>query len=220
MNGKPNQTRLQRKRAMDTGNELTRSYRMAAMCFTFMIIVALAMGLSLMAKADTTPKLPSSETHTTDMATSMHFFTGIVKFTWTYDNKNTMPFTEQYEITSAQSADAAKRKRPIQITTPDGGELLIRTNASIPGVVLSARHYTDWTLVSALRNSDNPGNGVGVFKFCSRQASVESCASSVLDDPDGTVTLSMGSTEQAVTRPLEDLRHPSIKDELLGLLSL
>jgi len=150
----------------------------------------------------------------------VNFMMGTVTFTWSYRNKNAMPFTEHHSISSNDVSDALTRNGPVRIATDDSGELLINTIDESPDLILSARRYADWTLISVLRNGDDPTSSAGVFKFCSVDAESNRCAHSVLQYPDGTVTMTNGSSNIENADMTHDLDQPSITKNLVALLSL
>ena len=192
------------------------SVRMAACSFSVMLVLALALCVSMVARAESN----STELSPAALPDSMAMMTGTVAITWTYRNKENLPFTEHHSITAAHAADALNRNGPVRVPANDSGELLINTANVAPGVILSARRYTDWMLVSVLRHTDNPVHSVGVFKFCSTDDSAEKCVNSILNHPDGTVTMTAGSKYSQVTGAMAELDSISVKDELVALLTL
>jgi len=193
----------------------TGSTKLAAISFFFMMILALALGVSLVARADT--KEPGL---TAALPDSVEFMTGVVAITWTYRNQNSMPFTEHHSITSAQLADAIKSKGPIRVPTSNDGELIIASVEEAPNVVLIVRQYSDWSLISVLTNSNDPAHSVGYFKFCSVDVSDESCVRSVMSHPDGTVSMTTGSHGVADASMLIELDQTAVTNELLALMTL
>ena len=192
------------------------SIRLAAISFSVMLTLALALCVSMAARAETN----NTQIAAKALPDSMALMTGPVAITWTYRKRSSLPFTEHHAITSAQAADALHRDGPVRVPTNDSGELLIHTTDHAPGVILSARRSTDWMLVSVLRYTDSPIHSVGVFKFCSTEDSAEKCVSSILNRPDGTVTMTAGSEYSQATGAASDLDSGSISKDLVALLTL
>lgn len=199
--------------------------RLAHVAFWLCTALAFSIGLLQVVTAEEIQHLPdptlqSGSNQQTAIPDSVNFMMGTVSFTWTYRSNHTMPFTEHHSITSEDLTDALDRNGPVRISTEDSGELLIATAMDSPDVILSARRYEHWTLISVLRNSDDATRSVGVFKFCSSDTSPGSCVEMVLEYPDGTVTMTSGAQSDVVTVVPEGLDELSITDELVALLTL
>jgi len=191
------------------------SVKPAATSFFLMILLALALGVSLAARAET----PNTGKSPTAFPESFQFMTGMVSITWVYKNQDSMPFTEHHAISSAQVADAISSEGPIRVPTSDDGELLISAMHDLPGVILSARRYRDWTLVSVMHYEEDPTHSVGIFKFCSFDIDRAACASSVLSRPDGTVSMTTGPITNGPSSPLVDIDERIVTEELLALMT-
>jgi len=208
--------------------------RSAPLIVTVIATVAVALGLLQVAAAKTMQKKPlgaieqsagsleSLPKNSQAMPNPVIFMMGTVTFTWTYRQKNAMPFTEHHLITSDDLADALTRNGngPVRVPTDDSGELLIATIDDSPDLILSARRYTDWTLISVLRNGGDPSSSAGVFKFCSADTDISRCVGSVLQYPDGTVTMTKGSPTVEVADMTRDIDQSSITEKLVALLTL
>jgi len=172
--------------AFDESHAPTQSsVKLAATSFLFMSFLALLLGASLYARAESNTEAAKHP----DLPESVQFMTGIVAITWTYADQDNMPFTEHHSISSAQIADSIRTDSPVRVPTRDEGELLIDTQSGVPGIILSARRYHDWTLVSVLKYQHDLTRSSGVFKFCSADGSDSECIESVLSNPDGTVSM-------------------------------
>ncbi len=195
--------------------------------FAFWLCVALAVSIGLLQvviaeERQLSPKaaVQTGSSQRTAIPDSVNFMMGTVSFTWTYRSNHTMPFTEHHSITSEDVTDALNRDGPVRIATEDSGELLIATAAESPDVILSARRYEHWTLISVLRNTDDATRSVGVFKFCISDTALVSCVETVLEHPDGTVTMTSGAQSDAARVVPKGLDELSITDELVALLTL
>ena len=206
--------------------------RSAPLIVTAVATVALALGLLQVVAAETVQKndlgaierdtgsLKSLPENSQATPNPVIFMMGTVTFTWTYRQKNAMPFTEHHLITSDDLADSLTRNGPVRVSTEDSGELLIATLDDSPDLILSARRYTDWTLISVLRNGSDPSSSAGVFKFCSADVDISRCVRTVLQYPDGTVTMTKGSPTVELADMTRDIDQSSVTEKLVALLTL
>jgi len=191
------------------------SIKFAAVCFTLMSVLALSLGVSIYARAESPNPIQSSDAIPADI----NFMIGNVAITWTYHKHDDMPFTEHHSITSAQVVKAIANKGPVRIPTPDNGELLITTLDDVPGTYLSARRYHDWTLVGVLQVGDDPMRSDGVFKFCSLEDVDSRCVQNILVDPDGVVSMTLGESKTHRTADLVGIDEELLTKNLLPLLN-
>ncbi len=191
--------------------------KLPVFCFILMLALAIALASAEVARAETVElKLISPAA----LPEPVNFLTGMVAITWVYRTQDNMPFTEHHAITSAHVAEAIESQGPVRVQTSDEGELLIGTQPQMPGVLVSARRYADWTLVSVLRYENDPSHSHGVFKFCSQDDPVERCAAALVNQPDGSVTMTTGNASMTATDALGDLDKVIVENQLLALLNL
>jgi len=192
------------------------------------VTLALTFGVLQMVTAETLQTTqkgsPDTEqrslTDATAIPESVSFMVGTVTFTWLYRTETSMPFTEHHSISTQHLSDALTQDGPVRVATKDSGELLIATMNDTPNIILSARRYSDWTLISVLKSSDDPTHSTGVFKFCSMDIDASLCANSVLQYPDGTVTMTNGEPATEMADMSYDLDSTLITEKLAALLTL